>query len=189
MQAHRFLREATRQAHAAAENTPLMHRMLQGHPDLGAYVLLLDRYHAFFQSWESTHVEWLQGTVLRAGWRYRSRLPALEQDLDALHAPPPDESHAASHPFAGTAQSWGELYVIEGSALGGQIIGRALTERFPGHLPQFFNTQPAPPGQSWRYFQHMLDRNLADTTLAQRAASGANALFSRILELLSEVHS
>ncbi|MDQ6646905.1 MAG: biliverdin-producing heme oxygenase, partial [Pseudomonadota bacterium] len=73
--------------------------------------------------------------------------------------------------------SWGWLYVIEGSALGGQIIARRLTLGFPDHPHRFFRMGHGKSQASWKAFQALLAIQLGDATSRRTIASQARAAF------------
>ncbi|HET6432218.1 biliverdin-producing heme oxygenase [Dyella sp.] len=190
--AHRHLREATRAEHAAAERAPIMQSLLHGTLDDTAYVRLLIAQHAVHRSWEAQHAAWLAGPVAAAGWRYSSRTEALEQDLCELGAGDKAEPIDASEPMHSPmirdpSASWGELYVIEGSALGGQLLARTLGKRFPGHAHHFFRIGQHAGRGSWRAFQMMLDQHLPDATSRHTATLAARAMFHRFQRMLEAV--
>jgi len=200
----RYLRKATRREHAAAEETAVMLALFEGQLSGAVYIRLLQGYYALYVQWEAQHAPWLAGDLRSAGWPYRSRLPAIEADLRALGAhdlgaplagaprqPPalaaPDvggaEPDAASR--EATDSSWGSLYVVEGSALGGQVIARKLAAEFPGCAHHFFTMGHGNGQPTWRDFQTLLDAQLG-TAIARRAvalqARDTFGLFQRMLE-------
>ena len=213
---HLQLREATREAHAAAEASPLMRRLLAGELDEAGYRGLLEAQLTLFRAWESERASWLSGIAIAPGWRYVSRAAALEVDLAAMasvddsvpldtaaslacrSAPgregagvnAGDWREEPSRPGAllqGVSQpsaAWGELYVIEGSALGGRMIIAGLRTRFP-HLPHHFYGvgEGTPP---WRRLQGLLDRVLNDRPSQEAATAAALAMFARFQRTLQD---
>ena len=196
----RFLRKATRREHAAAEQTPVMLALFGAQFTVDIYIRLLLGYRALYAEWEATHSRWLAGDLLSSGWRYRSRLPAIESDLHALGAQisglgggySPSASPVPASPGtagADAAPSWGSLYVVEGSALGGQIIARRLAAEFPGHPHRFFNMGHGSGQPTWRDFQILLDGQL-DTAIGRRAvALQAREAFGHFQQMLEGVVS
>lgn len=190
--AHRYLREATRQEHAAAERVPIMQALMHGRLDDAAYGRLLNAQHAFHRDWEARNAAWLEGPLATAGWCYQRRCDALERDLQALglRAEPErtsPEDAADSSTIRDPSASWGALYVIEGSALGGQLLARMLHQRFPGHAHHFFRIGLQPGRGSWRAFQMMLDQHLPTTSTQITAALAARAMFHRAQRMLEAV--
>jgi heme oxygenase len=81
--------------------------------------------------------------------------------------------------------AWGELYVIEGSALGGRIIVKRLRERFPA-LPHHFYAIGENAGEPWPRFQSVLDRALVEPAALQAAIDGALRMFARFQQTLQD---
>lgn len=190
--AHRHLRESTRAEHADAERTPVMQALLQGTIGEAGYARLLLAQHAFYRSWEAQLAPWLDGPLAAGGWQYQRRCEALERDLQALGpVAKPEQTTGSEAPYSLTIRdpsaSWGELYVIEGSALGGQLLARLLDKRFPGHAHHFFRLGLEPGRGSWRAFQMMLDQHLASFSSQHTATDAARAMFHRFQRMLEAV--
>ncbi|WP_448098477.1 biliverdin-producing heme oxygenase [Luteibacter yeojuensis] len=207
--AHLLLREATRAGHDAAEASPRMHRLLAGDLDEADYRRLLLAQWSLFREWEAERRTWLTKTAAASGWVYVSRAARLAEDLfgagagiaaeaaptGACHDAPPGTVGAASAsipasaaiapPRKPDATAWGELYVIEGSALGGRLIARQLRERFP-HLPHRFYTVGEQLTAPWRSFQAILDSALAGEAARQDAVDGARNMFARFQHVLQD---
>lgn len=196
---HLHLREATREAHEAAEASPRMRRLLSGELDEAGYRGLLEAQLALFRAWESERAAWLEGIATAPGWRYVSRATALEADLagrlclsgaERMSRQSPALRQPLSRPGAllqGISQpsaAWGELYVVEGSALGGRMIVAGLRRRFP-HLPHHFYGlgEATPP---WRELQGLLDRVLNDGAAQDTATAAARAMFARFQRTLQD---
>ncbi|HVI55368.1 MAG TPA: biliverdin-producing heme oxygenase [Luteibacter sp.] len=208
--AHLLLREATRDAHEAAEATAGMRLLLAGELDDRGYAGLLRAQLGLFDAWEAGRRDWLAGLT---EWRYVSRAALIEADLSAA-APIADESaptqdmrrrsvgadfvgdestptqdphrRSVGADFVGDeAAYWGELYVVEGSALGGRVIVRRLRELYP-ELPHHFYAvgENAPAG--WRRFQSLLDRALPDEASQEAATLGAQRMFARFQQMLKD---
>jgi heme oxygenase len=140
----RRLREHTAAVHAATEALPLMHRLLSAYPSGEDYRCYLHALHGVYAALEPA----LYAAVpqrLRSELGIAPKLPALLQDLQAMHVADPHPAGAAAigsmpkpgrcarvHPLLKaaeprrTASALGGLYVLEGSTLGGQLIARRL---------------------------------------------------------------
>lgn len=190
--AHLALRHETRAEHAAAEQAPVMRALLDGALDAGGYRRLLQGQLALHRAWETRHGAWLDGPLATAGWRYQRRTARLECDLagwDPAAPEPAGQADEAPSPVLGThAASWGELYVIEGSALGGRLLARTLERLFPDHPHHFFRLGQEPANGPWRTFQSMLDRHLPDTASQAIAIAAARTMFHRAQRMLEAVH-
>jgi heme oxygenase len=176
--AHLQLRERTARAHAAAEATPVMARLLAGQLDEPGYLALLAGYRAIYAQFETEHEPWL-ASLVASGWLYRRRLALLDADLGQN----PERPVAARPAAVESATVWGMLYVIEGSALGGQVLLRRLRNRFPQRDHAFFACQPH-DGYPWRRFQAALDASLRSAADIERAVHGADDMFNRFNTML-----
>jgi heme oxygenase len=196
--AHLLLREATRDAHEAAEATAGMRLLLAGELDDVGYAGLLRAQLGLFLEWEAERREWLAGL---AQWRYVSRASSIERDLcgsrfsgDSArdNATYPDATPIADEsapteasPTDQAAAAWGELYVIEGSALGGRVVVRRLRELYP-HLPHHFYAIGDNAPSSWRRFQSLLDQALPDEASQEAAVHAARRMFARFQQMLKD---
>lgn len=119
------LREATAAAHDAID------RQLQLGADLALdrYVRILQGFEGFLSAWEPAVAAALPPGE-RAWFAGRSRLAFVRQDLAAL-APGGPPGPAPDLPaLPNRSAAFGAMYVLEGSALGGQVIARRVAERF-----------------------------------------------------------
>ncbi len=110
--------------------------------NVGATVELLGRMEAFYRAFEPQ---------IASQAFFIARLPRLQIDLDAL-APGWSPLPAPSIPRLESPV--GGLYVVEGAALGGQIIARHLRERLRFDST-FFGGEGV--GPRWRAFRELLD--------------------------------
>ncbi|MBB3225478.1 heme oxygenase [Luteibacter sp. Sphag1AF] len=175
---HRLLREQTRDAHDAAEAAPVMRHLLDGTLSRAGYAGLLAAQWVLFRDFERDHAQWLADTVARHGWTWRSRADLLARDVAELGGTLPTEAAVSSRHVVDESASWGMLYVIEGSALGGQLIVRGLRQRFPDAAHRFYGVGDD-QGSSWRCFQQILDDVLAEEPAQARAIRGARHMFAR----------
>lgn len=192
----RYLRKATRREHAAAEETAVMRALFEAQLGPAVYIRLLQGYHLLYLQWEMQHARWLGGDLVMAGWPYRSRLPAIESDLCTLGAPlpervmdglPPNTDGPEMSNAEVTEPGWGSLYVVEGSALGGQVIARKLAAEFPGHAHRFFNMGHGHGQPTWRDFQTLLDSQLGSAASRRAVALQAREAFGRFQQMLESV--
>jgi heme oxygenase (biliverdin-IX-beta and delta-forming) len=203
--AHLLLREATRDAHEAAEATAGMRLLLAGDLDEAGYAELLRAQLTLFRAWEAERSGWL---ARLEEWRYVSRASLIEADLcrgrfigDAARdnatfpaatsiadeSAPTERGLAATEWGAvrGDAAHWGELYVIEGSALGGRVIVRRLRELYPQLSHTFYAVGENTPS-SWRRFQSLLDDALPDEASQEAAIYAAQRMFARFQQTLKD---
>lgn len=164
-----------------------MRRMLSGALDEAGYRALLAAQWDLLSEWEADRSTWLAGIGAAQGWHYASRATALAKDLEDLSH---GHTHAGARPardslWGREPQAWGELYVIEGSALGGRVIVKRLRERFPA-LPHRFYAIGENADAPWRRFQGLLDRVLAEPAALRRAVEGALRMFARYRKTLQD---
>lgn len=147
---------------------------------LARYVAVLQGFHRFLASWEGQLLgalplrlhEWLGS---------RSRLGFVEHDLGFLQPPtlPPAAATAsvpACLPECSTAAAFGSLYVIEGSALGGQVITPRLQRDMglsPGRGASYFHGFGDRTGGMWREFRQLAADEIGDTPASRRVACQA----------------
>jgi heme oxygenase len=143
---------------------------------------------AFLAGWEPAIA-----ALLPPAWRQwlqlRSRRPFVQEDLRELGITP---LPAACMPtFAGEAAAWGSIYVLEGSALGGQFISRALsrTGESPGSGGAYFHGWGAATGGMWREVRGLLAARLDGPAAVAQACEAARATFDTLSHLLeSKLH-
>lgn len=158
-----LLRRRTRAAHAGAEVAFQLDAALV---DRWSYAALLGRLQGFYRLAE-------RGLHAVAGWaeldppidvRARARSTLLDDDLHRLGSTRiPGRADPASRldppALLSLAGGLGWLYVLEGSALGGQVVARRARAALGDGLPvSFFSSAGRRPGPNWRELQHALDR-------------------------------
>ena len=191
--AHVYLREHSRHAHEATEASDGMRRLMAGQLDEAGYDALLRSQASLYRAWETEHATWLAGSLASAGWQYTSRAALIAADLvDRLPgsqarqtAPAPALSPTPPTTKADDACRWGELYVIEGSSLGGRLIARRLRELYPQRAHHFYAVGENAPS-SWRRFQALLDTHLTDDAARRSAVDGALRMFARFRQALKD---
>jgi heme oxygenase len=179
------LRAATREHHARIDRLMDLRRMR----DRRHYAELLRVLDAFLAAWEPA-----VAAALPASWhawlQARSRRPFLRADLQVLGVSPVLRE-AAVPAFRGAAAAWGSLYVMEGSALGGQVITRSLAEaglrRDSGSA--YFHGWGEATGGLWREFREVLETQLAAPAAVAEACEAACLTFDILSNLLeSSLH-
>jgi heme oxygenase len=182
------LRDETRHLHQALENDlTVMRPNLQ----LTDYRRLLARFYGFYRPVEGAldEVTGLESTL--PDWPQRCKLDSLANDLRALGF----TGHQISElpvcvqlpAISGVEKALGCLYVLEGSTLGGQIIGRHLEAALhigPDDGASFFCSYGSRVGAMWQTFQEVLrSREPADH---ERMIDAANQTFESIHRWLKE---
>lgn len=174
---HLRLRIATGPAHQALEDS-LDWRMRVS--TLPGYRALLERLYGFHAAWEPAIGAALADEPFLAPRRRLSRLAA---DLDHLGLAPgalaalprPGRPGGAGGPILeGPAAATGALYVLEGSTLGGKVIGRhiAALHGFSEAGLAYYRAHGAAAGSMWAAFRARLE-SFADDPAAEAALTGA----------------
>lgn len=173
------LRTATREHHDRIDRLVNLTRL----QDREHYATVLQVFDAFLRAWEPAVQAALPG---RREWlQARSRLRFLQHDLRvlgiaALPAVP------ALPAFASPAAAWGSVYVMEGSALGGQVITRSLAAAGLGpHTgAAYFHGWGEATAGLWRDARALLESALADPAALEQACDGARGTFDSLTLLL-----
>ena len=160
----RRLRAATAALHRRVEEGMDLSRRTE---TLAGYVALLLRMEAFYRAFEPL--------VARHPF-FAPRAHRLRDDLDALGpwSPLPAPSLSLEEPLGG-------LYVIEGAALGGQIVARHLLARHgldATNGASFFAGGGDPVGPRWKAFRALLDET-DDYGAVERSAAATFLAFER----------
>lgn len=179
------LRAATRAHHERLDRLIDLRRLRDGR----RYGRVLQVMDGFLAAWESCVTAALPGTW-HAWLRQRSRRPFLQQDLRVLGlaAGPPLQPMP---PFATAGAAWASVYVMEGSALGGQVITRSLGDAGlrPDRGAAYFHGWGPATGPMWKEVRLLLDQQLADPASLAHACDGACATFDALaLHLETALH-
>lgn len=176
------LRRATRERHERIDRVMDLRRM----QDREHYGRILQAFDAFLAPWEDAVAQALPAQW--DGWlRHRSRRAFLQQDLHALALPALD-AQVRTPRLHGAAEAWGSLYVIEGSALGGQAITRALAHYGlqPASGAAYFHGWGVATATMWQEFRTRLQAELAQPAWAA-ACDAACQTFDALTALLESV--
>lgn len=175
------LRRATRAHHDRIDALMDLRRM----QDRAHYARVLGVFDAFLAGWEPA-----VAAALPARWqpwlRVRSRRSFLQQDLQRLGVAPGPAARIA--PFSGPAGAWGSVYVVEGSALGGQFITRSLAQAglHPSCGAAYFHGWGDATGSMWREARAVLARELDSEAALEHACSSARQTFDTLSSLLED---
>ena len=146
-----LLRDATRRQHAAIEKVI----GLDASFTLRHYIATLQAFDSFLHVWEARAASALPSRLRPWFWS-RSRGALARRDLTELSAGTEASVFCAEQvTVASSAAAWGGMYVIEGSSLGGQVIAKALRQRFGitvDHGGSFFGSRGASTAGLWREF-------------------------------------
>lgn len=167
------LRQATQAAHRRLDQHPLLASLLAANIDQRGYGNALAALHGVFSA-----AEQLLARQETSDFPLHPRTPALEADLADLGRLPP--AFTGTLPTAEIAGARiGLLYVLEGSALGGQMLARHLRAALGPACPlRFFAGQGATQAASrWAAFWAHAGKH-CDPTAFPAAEAAATAMFS-----------
>ncbi|MGV8979428.1 MAG: biliverdin-producing heme oxygenase [Cellulomonas sp.] len=155
----RRLREGTADLHAMVERAVDLPRAVRSRRD---YRDLLSRFHQFHRAVESSWARpdwvraWVDGGI---DLEQHRRAHLLAADLVALGEAPPTAARVVRMPeFASWAQGLGSLYVIEGSAIGGRVLGPAIRTSLGPVPTAFFDSAGRAHPSPWRAVTGALTR-------------------------------
>lgn len=173
------LRRATRDRHTALEgilqlDSSLSHR---------SYLDALRGFELFLSMWEP-RIHAALDAPLRDWFASRSRRCLLRRDLAQLHDGQDDREHArpvchqavSQIDVVGPAAAFGSIYVLEGSALGGQVIARAARGTLglgPENGAAYFNGHDRHTAARWAEFRVLLEVKVGPGPAACRQACNA----------------
>lgn len=169
------LREDTAPHHRRLETALDLLRADLGRED---YLSILRAFHDFLLPWEQSVSSVLDAPEYR-DLQQRRHVWRLAQDICNLtgHAPQDlgSENCSALPELGSPAAALGSMYVIEGSTLGGQVIGAHMEKKFgftPEHGCAYFSGYGAQNGRMWSAFRTRLDESVAvgEHDVAVRAA-------------------
>lgn len=165
------LRVATRAQHDRIEQLLLLDAPMP----LPRYGAILVGFERFLTAWERELREAMPARL--HGWlAARERLGFVRQDLTFLGALVPRLPAVAVPrclPQRSAAAAFGSLYVIEGSALGGQVITPRLRRDLglePGRGASYFNGHGERTGAMWREFRLKAEAEIGDDAASRRQA-------------------
>ncbi|BAU93052.1 heme oxygenase [Methylorubrum populi] len=164
---HARLREATAAAHEALERDLDWEARVATLPGYRDLLVRLRGFHAAYEP--------AIGAALADAPFFdpRRRLPALDADLHALDRRAPDTPSAPAAPrLDGPGAALGALYVLEGSTLGGAVIGRHVARLHGEGVPlAYYAGRGRDTGPLWRSFRERLD-GLPEADAAAAFAAG-----------------
>lgn len=180
------LRTATRETHERLHRHPGLSAAAKGRIDADSYVRLLTRLYGFHRVFEAR--------LERPGWSIYAAPPVrselLASDLAVMGM---SKEQRASAPLCDTlapiesdAQALGALYVVEGSALGGAQIARALRAApwSENIACRFFSNDGAPP-RKWKELLARLEE-IADPQEERAVLLGAVTTFRAFEDWMSD---
>ncbi len=180
------LKEETRQAHQRAEDTL---QIFSSDFDLARYVILLERFYEFWTPLEAQLKCFEELGRGNPNFHNRFKSHLLAADLRIFGRDPARLHNCGRLPRMNTFhQALGCLYVLEGSTLGAQVIGRHLQERFQIGRQSgaaFFNADVRNAGQCWREFCGFLVAHCSPSH-SDQVVSSALETFDRFTEWFAQ---
>lgn len=142
------------------------------------YANVVRGFREFLAEWEPRVHDALPGR-LRGWYEARRRAPFAAEDLEHLGLLAPSMTAAPAReavralPLRSVPEVFGSLYVIEGSALGGQVITPMLQRHLgltPGQGASYFHGFGERTGAMWRDFRLVAADEVGDDEDALHAA-------------------
>lgn len=148
------------------------------------YGRVLQGFGAFLHGWEPAVARALPRPLLP--WFARGRRAFLiDRDLAVLGLPTPGAGIAVVPHLADRADALGSLYVMEGSALGGQLIAASLRHRLridADNGGAYFNGCGSGTAARWREYRQLAQSYLDDDARARvRAVDAAVRTFDALI--------
>lgn len=191
------LRDATSVRHRILERVlPLGTTSL----DIALYSRALTGFEIFLRAWEPlirsalpirlhewlmtrSRYELVRGDIeILRGQRTRITVPLKEACVAAVRG---IELGGADSKYA----AFGSMYVLEGSALGGQVIARAARDSLDIHAHNggaYFKGAGAATATHWRSFRSLLDAEVgSDPVPCAAAAKGAEQTFDALIRIFT----
>ncbi|WP_158218828.1 biliverdin-producing heme oxygenase [Roseateles aquatilis] len=163
---------------------------------LARYGRIVRGFHEFLKLWEQ-RVRHALPEPLRPWFDARVRSPFATRDIAALALPEDAALRAAARAsqhrirLDSPAAAFGSLYVIEGSALGGQVLTPRLVAAHgltPDHGASYFHGFGDRTGAMWREFRQLAQQHAgADEDSRAAACRAAVQTFEALIETFQPV--
>ena len=190
------LQQHTHSFHTRLSHHPLLLGLTGPDYPIRDYTTLLLAYHRFYRQIEGEIEEGLLRFDLPYCYEKRRRLPWLEADLRYFQIEPdtaerPDAPASIGQEIDSPGKIIGMLYAIEGSALGGQVVLRHLTENkgLTGATgARFFQGYGADTLLRWREFCAFAECFADKPETLQQAKFAAGDVFISIKTILDSYY-
>jgi len=187
------LRVATRKAHSGIESAPILAQLTKPNLTRSGYLAALRVLCRFHAAYDAVLPGLLKGEPQSTCFGPSAALGALRRDLQFLGDVPVDITPILENPPPNTAAGIGALYVLEGSALGGRVIGRHVSLALrvgPGQAGDFFCAATADQARErWGRFCYFLEQAGRDEGVIADMCEGANAAFGVLSHWLASSDS
>lgn len=159
------LKSETQEAHNKIEQSPLTRAIVEKSIRREEYAELLKRFLRFYAPCEKRIRDSSLWQAPALSLESRQKSPLLEEDLEFLGYAPGASQNLQDYGALPQLQEkeaiLGYLYVVEGSTLGGQIMGRSIADHLglaKGKGASFFNSYGKENlAKMWRSFQYFLE--------------------------------
>ncbi|MBB5353576.1 prepilin-type processing-associated H-X9-DG protein [Haloferula luteola] len=163
-------------AHRELDEHPVVQAMVNGNVTRSQFEILLKEYAGWFSAWEPSVATLHPEVVAELGeFRFEKSL-WLAEDLERLGVDVPAAAQEIRAAEDG-ARLAGELYVIEGSTLGGAAMMRS-GKGFPSGANRFYEGYGARTGEAWMAMVAWLDGHVSGGAEVDRACAAAVETFA-----------
>ena len=179
---HQCLRESTRADHLRLENAL---NLLDPELTRDQYGQVLAAFHGFYEPLEAQFRRYHRAASLVLDFELPSRASLLMADLAVLGMSPVAHNNASLPEIRTLSEFAGRLYVVEGAALGGQVLARHLAERWAlgrhSGAAFFSGMGPGEVGRRWARVLDWLESGAKSGGDSRGMSAAASATF-RALE-------
>jgi heme oxygenase len=177
------LRQATRDLHGQLEDSSVFSCLMKQDVTLRDYIEALRVLHRIYVAVEPELIRGLK--FIDGDYCYLPRLPLLRKDLECLQVPlAADDARLVVQP-ADNARTLALLYVVEGSALGGQLLLRQLQSALGASVQgalAFYGLGGSLNGQHWRRAQILLRSQLKTQAESMLTIAATRKVFELFIE-------
>jgi heme oxygenase len=179
---HRRLRDSTQADHRRLESAL---KLLDPQLTRDRYCRVLGAFHGFYAPLEAQFRHFRRSTTLTLGFALPRRAALLRADLELLGWSPAASDDEPLREIQSIAEFAGRLYVVEGAALGGQVLARSLDGRWQlqrnSGLAFFTGSGVLETGRRWARVLTWLESVAQSGAKARDMVAAASATF-RALE-------
>jgi heme oxygenase len=178
---HQCLRDSTRADHLRIESAL---NLLDPHMSRGRYESVLAAFHSFYAPLEAQLRRFHRASSAPLGFTLPHRASLLAADLLAVGASRNAGSDWPLPEIRSVGEFAGRLYVVEGAALGGQILARMLAERWKldrhSGAAFFYGAGPRETGRRWARVLSWLEGVSRSGAEADEIVAAASATFQSL---------
>jgi heme oxygenase len=183
------LKSKTTPAHKQLELTPCLKRLFAGDYTIDEYASLLSYFYSYFNAIEPLLFDDIPAQY-QSQLAHRRKIEFLQKDLLFLNV---DINQLTAcnilPPLDSFAKKMGAMYVLEGSLLGGRIIGQHLKNHFDTDMSpalNFYSCYGANLDTEWRNFATLMVQcfDSDNQALTNEVIESANATFLALQQWL-----